>query len=106
MRKTTRKASDVAEEVRGDGIGLGLSWAVNDNLTIAAAFDNEDGADDISGSTGSNAIVRADYDPANEKRRGSQKVDVQQGDGSVTETICGAVTTADMDDGNADAASR
>ncbi len=42
------ESSDVAEKARGDGIGLGLSWAVNDNLTIAAAFDNEDGEDDDS----------------------------------------------------------
>ena len=40
------EGSDVAEELRGDGFGLGLSFAVNDNLTIAAAFDSEDGLDD------------------------------------------------------------
>ena len=33
----------VAEnQLRGDGIGLGLSYAVTDNITIAAAFDSED----------------------------------------------------------------
>ena len=39
------EGSDVAEKVRGDGVGLGLSWAINDNFTIAAAWDAEDGAD-------------------------------------------------------------
>ncbi|MGI9311808.1 MAG: porin [bacterium] len=34
--------SDVAEKINGDGVGLGLSFAVNDNITIAAAFDSED----------------------------------------------------------------
>ena len=32
-----------AENARGDGVGLGVSWAVTDSLTIAAAYDNEDG---------------------------------------------------------------
>ncbi len=40
------EGSDVAEKLRGDGYGLGLSFAVNENLTIAAAFDSESGADD------------------------------------------------------------
>ncbi len=37
--------SDAAEKIRGDGIGLGLNFSVTDNITIAAAFDSEDGAD-------------------------------------------------------------
>ena len=40
------EGSDVAEKLRGDGFGLGLSFAINDNLTVAAAFDSEDGLDD------------------------------------------------------------
>ena len=40
------EGSGVAEKLRGDGIGLGLSWAVTDSITIAAAWDNEDGEDD------------------------------------------------------------
>ena len=40
------ETADTAEGIRGDGIGLGLRFAVNDNLTIAAAFDNETGVDD------------------------------------------------------------
>ena len=39
------ESGDVAEKIRGDGIGLGLSFSVTDNITIAAAFDNEEGAD-------------------------------------------------------------
>ncbi len=39
------EGNDVAEKLSGDGIGLGLSFAVTDNITIAAAFDSEDGAD-------------------------------------------------------------
>ena len=39
------EGSDVADKLRGDGIGLGLSWAINDNFTIAAAWDAEEGAD-------------------------------------------------------------
>ena len=39
------EGKDVAETLRGDGIGLGLSWAVTDNITIAAAWDSEDGAE-------------------------------------------------------------
>ncbi len=34
---------DDAEKIHGDGIGLGLSFSVTDNITIAAAFDSEDG---------------------------------------------------------------
>ena len=34
---------DDAEKIHGDGIGLGLSFSVTDNLTIAVAFDSEDG---------------------------------------------------------------
>ena len=36
------EARDVAEKINGDGIGLGVSFAATDNLTIAAAFDAED----------------------------------------------------------------
>jgi len=32
----------IAEKINGNGIGLGLSFAATDNLTIAAAFDSED----------------------------------------------------------------
>ena len=41
---------DSAEnQLRGDGIGLGLTYAVTDNITIAAAFDSEERPDnDIS----------------------------------------------------------
>ena len=39
------EGGDVAEKISGDGIGLGLSWAINDNFTIAAAWDAEEGAD-------------------------------------------------------------
>ena len=40
------EGSDVAEKLRGDGYGLGLSFAVNDIITVAAAVDSEDGLDD------------------------------------------------------------
>ncbi|MGI9310808.1 MAG: porin [bacterium] len=33
--------NDNAEKIRGDGWGLGLSFAVNDNITIAAAYDED-----------------------------------------------------------------
>ena len=33
---------DAAETLRGDGMGLGLTYAVTDNISIAAAFDSED----------------------------------------------------------------
>ena len=33
---------DAAENLRGDGMGLGLTYAVTDNITIAAAFDSEE----------------------------------------------------------------
>ena len=39
------ESGDKAEKLAGDGLGLGLRFAVNDNLTIAAAFDNETGAE-------------------------------------------------------------
>ena len=32
----------VAEKLRGDGVGLGLSWAISDSFTLAVAYDNED----------------------------------------------------------------
>ena len=35
----------VAEKINGNGMGLGVSFAATDNLTIAAAFDAEDGSD-------------------------------------------------------------
>ena len=38
----SNEGSDVSENLRGEGIGLGLSYSVTDNITIAAAFDNED----------------------------------------------------------------
>jgi len=37
------EGADVAEKIRGDGVGLGVSWSASDNLVIAAAFDSEDG---------------------------------------------------------------
>ena len=37
------EGADVAEILRGDGAGIGLSWAATDNLTVAVAFDSEDG---------------------------------------------------------------
>ena len=39
------ESSDQAEKLAGDGVGLGLSWAVTDGLTIAVATDSEDGAE-------------------------------------------------------------
>ena len=39
----SNEGSNVAEKIRGDGVGLGLSWAVVDGLTIAVATDSEDG---------------------------------------------------------------
>ena len=39
------ESSDQAEKLAGDGVGLGLSWAVTDGLTIAVASDSEDGAE-------------------------------------------------------------
>ncbi len=44
--ESSPEGGDVAEKINGDGVGLGLSWAVSDNLTIAAAFDAEDEEDD------------------------------------------------------------
>ena len=41
--------SGVGEKIRGDGVGLGLSWAVVDGLTIAVASDSEDGAEGTGG---------------------------------------------------------
>ena len=41
----SNEGTDVAEKINGDGIGLGLSFAVTDNITVAAAFDSEDGAE-------------------------------------------------------------
>ena len=38
--------TDVAEKVRGNGLGLGLTYSVTDNITIAAAFDTQDSRDD------------------------------------------------------------
>ena len=38
--------TDQTDRLRGNGFGLGLSFAINENLTIAAAFDSEDGFDD------------------------------------------------------------
>ena len=68
-----------AEKIRGNGIGLGLSFAVSDNITIAAAFDNEDGADDQSAVAGSNPVVTDNYNPGNEDRRGAVTVDFASG---------------------------
>ena len=39
----SNETADDAEKIRGDGVGLGLSWAVADGLTIAVATDSEDG---------------------------------------------------------------
>ena len=39
------EGSDVAEAARGNGMGLGLTYSVTDKITIAAAFDSEEGAD-------------------------------------------------------------
>ena len=36
----------MAEGLRGDGYGLGVSFSVTDNITIAASIDSEGGADD------------------------------------------------------------
>ena len=45
----SKESSDVAEKISGDGVGLGLSWAVTDGLTIAVATDSEDGAEGDAG---------------------------------------------------------
>lgn len=34
----------VAEKINGDGFGIGASFAVGENITLAAAFDSEDGS--------------------------------------------------------------
>ena len=39
------EGSGVAEKLRGDGVGLGLSWAISDSFTIAAAWDSEERED-------------------------------------------------------------
>ncbi len=49
-----------AEKAAGDGIGLGLSLAVSDSITIAAAFDSEEGAD------GTPAVAATDGTPQSE----------------------------------------
>ncbi|WP_424947488.1 porin [Candidatus Spongiihabitans sp.] len=49
---------DDAEKIHGDGIGLGLSFSVTDNITIAVAFDSEDGTD------GTDAVDATDGSPA------------------------------------------
>ena len=56
------ESGDIAEGLRGDGIGLGVSFAVNDNLTIAAAFDNETGADDQSADSANSLTAGDDPD--------------------------------------------
>ena len=43
------EGGDVAEKISGDGVGLGLSWAVVDGLTIAVATDSEDGPEGTGG---------------------------------------------------------
>ena len=90
------EGGDTAEVLRGDGVGLGLSWAINDNFTIAAAWDAEEGAD-IAAVKGVNAIVTNDYDPGNEEERDEVIVDVLQGNGEVTETTFSEVTTTGSD---------
>ncbi|NKB75980.1 MAG: porin [Gammaproteobacteria bacterium] len=39
------EGADVAEGLRGDGYGIGVSVSATDNLTVAAAIDSEEGAD-------------------------------------------------------------
>ena len=45
----SKETKDTAEVLRGDGVGLGLSWAVTDGLTIAVASDSEDGVEGAAG---------------------------------------------------------
>ena len=40
----SEEGADVAEKIRGNGVGLGVSLAATDNITVAAAVDSEDGA--------------------------------------------------------------
>ncbi len=73
------ESSADAEKIRGDGIGLGVSWAVSDSITIAAAFDNEDGEDDDSNvtfdATGTNAAFGDDGD-TDTRRAGEDRVGI------------------------------
>ncbi len=39
---SSSETGDTAEDLRGDGVGLGLSWAISDSFTLAVAYDNED----------------------------------------------------------------
>ena len=40
------EGSGVAEKIRGDGYGLGVSFSVTDSITVAVAIDSENDADD------------------------------------------------------------
>ena len=39
------ETADVAEKINGDGFGIGLSFAITDNITLAGSYDTESGAD-------------------------------------------------------------
>ena len=41
------EGADVAEGLRGDGYGIGVSVSATDNLTVAAAIDSEEGQDGV-----------------------------------------------------------
>ncbi len=41
----SNESADVAEGIRGDGFGIGLSFAITDNITLAGSYDTESGAD-------------------------------------------------------------
>ena len=48
-KEESGKTGGTAEKLAGDGVGLGLSWAVTDGLTIAVATDSEDGFEGAAG---------------------------------------------------------
>ena len=85
----SNEGSDVAEKIRGNGIGLGLSFNVTDNITIAAAFDSEEGAEGaVTAATPGNPPVLASADYAAAVPHDTGGLDavapVLNADGSVT----------------------
>ena len=95
--------SEVAEKIRGDGFGLGVSFAVAKNITIAASMDSEGGVDGIKAVEAvdaQNAIVTPAFNPGNKALRGPVIVDVLPATNIVAEKTFVAVTTVDTGGGD------
>ena len=99
----SNEGTDVAEVANGDGIGLGLSFAVTDNITVALAFDSEDVAAVDPFAVGDLSVLKAGRHAVDEAVNNAAKADLDA-DAATAVTMSDTAIDNDTDIANADKA--